>query len=65
MVLPRIHPMRLRLVKQAFDNPDFIFELKHDEFRAVAYIDRGDCRLVSRNLKALHFKVTPRISRHH
>jgi hypothetical protein len=37
--------MRLRLVKQAFDNPDFIFELKHDGFRAVVYIERGECRL--------------------
>jgi len=48
--------MRLRLVHKPFDNPDFIFELKHDGFRAVAYIDRGDCRLVSRNLKILPFK---------
>jgi len=55
-VLPRIRPMRLRLVRQPFDDPDFIFELKHDGFRAVAYIDQGDCRLVSRNLKSLHFK---------
>jgi bifunctional non-homologous end joining protein LigD len=30
--------------------------LKQDGFRAIAYIDRGDCRLVSRNLKALPFK---------
>ena len=48
--------MRLRLVKQPFDDPDFIFELKHDGFRAVAYIDRDGCRLVSRNLKSLPFK---------
>src|SRR5215469_2229745 len=48
--------MRLRLVHKPFDDPDFIFELKHDGFRAVAYIDRGDCRLVSRNLKPLHFR---------
>jgi len=55
-VLPRIRPMRLRLVHKPFDDPDFIFELKHDGFRAVAYIDRGDCRLVSRSLKPLHFR---------
>jgi bifunctional non-homologous end joining protein LigD len=45
-VLPRIHPMRLRLLKQPFDDPDYIFELKHDGFRAV---------VVSRNLKQLRF----------
>jgi bifunctional non-homologous end joining protein LigD len=48
--------MRLRLIKEPFDDPDYIFELKHDGFRAIAYIARGDCRLVSRNLKALPFK---------
>ena len=49
-VLPRIKPMRLRRVAKPFDSPDYIFELKHDGFRAVAYIEDGDCRLVSRNL---------------
>ena len=48
--------MRLRLVKEPFDNPDYIFELKHDGFRALAYIDGGECRLVSRNLKNLRFE---------
>jgi bifunctional non-homologous end joining protein LigD len=42
--------MRLRLVKEAFDNPDYIFELKNDGFRAVAYIEQGECKLISRNL---------------
>jgi hypothetical protein len=32
---PRIHPMRLRLVREPFDHPDRIFELKHDGFRAL------------------------------
>jgi bifunctional non-homologous end joining protein LigD len=49
--------MRLRLIKEPFDDPDYIFELKHDGFRAIAYIDTGDCRLVSRNLKTLPFKA--------
>jgi bifunctional non-homologous end joining protein LigD len=48
--------MRLRLIKKPFDHPDYLFELKHDGFRTIAYIDSGDCRLVSRNLKALPFK---------
>jgi bifunctional non-homologous end joining protein LigD len=48
--------MRLRLVKEPFDNPDYIFELKQDGFRATAYIDEGECRQVSRNLTSLPFK---------
>ena len=54
--LPRIRPMRLRRAKEPFDNPDYIFELKHDGFRALAYIESGKCRLVSRNLKTLRFE---------
>jgi hypothetical protein len=38
--------MRLRL-KEPFDHPDYIFELKHDGFRAVAYLQNGECRLVN------------------
>jgi hypothetical protein len=48
--------MRLRLVKESLNNPDYIFELKHDGFRALAYIDAGECRLVSRNLKSLRLE---------
>jgi bifunctional non-homologous end joining protein LigD len=47
-VLPRIDPMRLRIAK-VFNDPDYIFELKHDGFRALAYVEEGKCRLVSRN----------------
>jgi bifunctional non-homologous end joining protein LigD len=48
--------MRLRLVKEPFDNSDYIFELQQDGFRATAYIDEGECRLLSHNLKSLPFK---------
>jgi bifunctional non-homologous end joining protein LigD len=47
--------MRLRLVREPFNDPDYIFELKHEGFRATAYIESGQCRLVSRNLRNLHF----------
>jgi bifunctional non-homologous end joining protein LigD len=49
-VLPRIQPMRLTRVGKPFDDPGYVFELKHDGFRALAYIDAGECRLISRNL---------------
>jgi bifunctional non-homologous end joining protein LigD len=32
-----------------FDHPDWLFELKHDGFRALAIIEGHRCRLVSRN----------------
>ncbi len=51
-VLPRIHPMRLRIAKP-FDGPDYIFELKHDGFRALAYVEEGKCKLVSCNSNLL------------
>jgi bifunctional non-homologous end joining protein LigD len=40
---------KLTLVRQPFDHPDFLFELKHDGFRALAYISDGKCELVSRH----------------
>jgi bifunctional non-homologous end joining protein LigD len=47
--------MRLRLVREPFDHPDYIFELKHDGFRALAYIQNGECKLISRNENNLRF----------
>jgi bifunctional non-homologous end joining protein LigD len=44
--------MRLRIAKP-FNDPDYIFELKHDGFRALAYVEEGPCRLVSRNSNLL------------
>jgi bifunctional non-homologous end joining protein LigD len=41
--------MPLRRAPQPFDDPDWLFELKYDGFRALAYIEGGACRLVSRN----------------
>lgn len=48
--------MRLRLVKEPFDNPDYVFELRHDGFRAITYLHNGEGKLVSRNLKNLRFE---------
>ena len=52
--------MRLRLVREPFDHPDYIFELKHDGFRAVAYLQHGECKLVSRNQRNLGFETLKR-----
>jgi len=48
--------MRLRWVREPFDNLDYLFELKHDGFRAVVYLQNGECKLISRNSKTLRFK---------
>jgi ATP-dependent DNA ligase len=44
-----------------FEHPDWIFEPKLDGFRAVAYVEGGACRLVSRNRNA--FKTFVELAR--
>jgi hypothetical protein len=41
--------MPLLRLAQPFDHPDWLFEVKHDGFRALAHIDGHHCHLVSRN----------------
>jgi bifunctional non-homologous end joining protein LigD len=48
-----IRPMLATATSQAFDNPDWLFEIKWDGYRAVAFIDKGTLRLVSRNQNEL------------
>ena len=47
-MLPKMTPMRLTQQATPFDHPEWLFEVKFDGFRALAYID-GQCELVSRN----------------
>ena len=44
-----IHPMLATLVDEPFDNDDWLFEIKWDGYRAIAFIDGKSLRLVSRN----------------
>ncbi|HEY6338645.1 MAG TPA: non-homologous end-joining DNA ligase [Candidatus Sulfotelmatobacter sp.] len=44
-----IHPMLAEAVEKPFDRPEWLFEIKWDGYRAVAFIDAGKVRLVSRN----------------
>src|SRR5262249_14224895 len=49
-MLPRnLRPIRLSRRIEPFDSDQFIFELKIDGFRCLAYIENGQCDLVSRN----------------
>ena len=51
-----IHPMLATAIEKPFDGEDWLFEIKWDGYRAVAFIENGTVRLVSRNQNDL----TPR-----
>lgn len=44
---PAVEPKQLVLFKEPFSHPDWLFEIKHDGFRALAYVFDGKCDLVS------------------
>ena len=53
-----ITPMLASLCEEPFDDPNWLFEIKWDGYRAVAFLEDGDVRLVSRN----HNDLTARFS---
>jgi bifunctional non-homologous end joining protein LigD len=54
-----IKPMLATLVKEPFDHPDWIFEVKWDGYRAVAEIRDKDVSLYSRNGISFDKKFSP------
>ena len=44
-----IHPMLATLVDAPFDDDNWLYEVKWDGYRAIAYLDGKSVRLVSRN----------------
>jgi len=48
-MLPEFQPIPLGRLPEPFSDPDWFFEIKWDGFRALAYVEHGKCRLISRN----------------
>jgi bifunctional non-homologous end joining protein LigD len=48
-----IHPMLAESIEKPFDGKDWLFEIKWDGYRAVAFIENGKVRLISRNQNEL------------
>jgi len=46
-MVPKIAPIIPVRRRDLFDSAEWVYELKHDGFRALAYFDGGRCRLVS------------------
>jgi len=46
-MLPEVEPINPVLKREPFDSPDWVFETKFDGFREIAYVEEGECRLVS------------------
>jgi bifunctional non-homologous end joining protein LigD len=55
-MLTSIQPMLASITEEPFDDPNWLFEIKWDGYRAIAFIENGSARLVSRNQNDL----TPR-----
>jgi bifunctional non-homologous end joining protein LigD len=47
-MFPKISPIIPERRPGIFEHPDCVYELKYDGFRALAYLDHGRCRFVSR-----------------
>jgi bifunctional non-homologous end joining protein LigD len=50
-------PQPLKHRPLPFDHSDYLYELKYDGFRAVAHMDHGRCKLVSRNGLEFSFPI--------
>jgi bifunctional non-homologous end joining protein LigD len=58
--IPRdVIPMLATLINEPFDDANWLYEIKWDGYRAVAYCDGKNVELVSRNLKPFTEKYIP------
>ena len=54
-----IKPMLATLVDEPFDDPEWMYEVKWDGYRAVSYIKKGNADIRSRNNKSFNDKYYP------
>lgn len=54
-----VEPMLATLVDQPFDSDEWIYEVKWDGYRAVAFINKGEVEMKSRNDKSFNQKFYP------
>jgi bifunctional non-homologous end joining protein LigD len=52
--LPRVQPIIPVRRTEPFDDPEWLFDLKYDGFRALCYLEQERCRLISRNGNPMH-----------
>src|ERR1043166_7745156 len=54
-----ISPMLATLVDKPFDEPGWLYEVKWDGYRAIAYLNNGEVNIRSRNNKSFNEKFYP------
>lgn len=55
----KIKPMLATLVDKPFDEPEWLYEVKWDGYRAVASVNKGAVQIYSRNNKSFNEKFYP------
>ncbi|HVW96519.1 MAG TPA: DNA ligase D [Mucilaginibacter sp.] len=48
-IIKNVRPMKATLVDEPFDDPDWLYEVKWDGYRALAFVSKTDAQLISRN----------------
>jgi bifunctional non-homologous end joining protein LigD len=54
-----VKPMLATLVDEPFDDPNWVYEVKWDGYRAIASVNKGEVELYSRNNKTFNEKFYP------
>lgn len=54
-----LKPMLATLVDEPFDDPDWVYEVKWDGYRALGFVNKGNVEVSSRNSKSFNEKFYP------
>ena len=54
-----LKPMLATLVDEPFDDPNWVYEVKWDGYRALGFVNNGNVELLSRNYKSFNDKFYP------